>query len=110
MKEIIKLHDLLGPEIRSRSNAEILREKIAEHSGSIIDLSDVSFISRSFADELCILVEKHIIQLRNASGVVQNMLSVVSESRKKKRVRKTDDTKIKEFDDMESLTSFLATI
>ena len=81
-----------------------------EHSGSIIDLSDVSFISRSFADELCILVEKHIIQLHNASGVVQNMLSVVSESRKKKRVRKTDDTKIKEFDDMESLTSFLATI
>ena len=67
MKEIIKLHDLLGSEIRSRSNAEILREKIAEHSGSIIDLSDVSFISRSFADELCILVEKHIIQLRNAS-------------------------------------------
>jgi hypothetical protein len=37
-------------------------------------------------------------------------LSYVSESRKKKRVRKTDDTKIKEFDDMESLTSFLATI
>ena len=110
MKEIIKLHDLLGSEIRSRSNAEILREKIAEHSGSIIDLSDVSFISRSFADELCILVEKHIIQLHNASGVVQNMLSVVSESRKKKRVRKTDDTKIKEFDDMESLTSFQATI
>ena len=62
MKEIIKLHDLLGSEVRSRSNAEILREKIAEHSGSIIDLSDVSFISRSFADELCILVEKHIIQ------------------------------------------------
>ena len=28
MKEIIKLHDLLGSEIRSRSNAEILREKI----------------------------------------------------------------------------------
>ena len=29
MKEIIKLHDLLGSEIRSRSNAEILREKRA---------------------------------------------------------------------------------
>ena len=88
MKEIIKLHDLLGSEIRSRSNAEILREKIAEHSGSIIDLSDVSFISRSFADELCILVEKHIIQLRNASGVVQNMLLLFLKVGRKKELER----------------------
>lgn len=110
MDNMIKLQDLLGGEIRSRSSADTLRSHIKDYDNLIIDMSGVSFISRSFADELCVLAEGHAIQLRNASGIVQNMLSAVSESRHKKRVRKTDNAEIKEFDDMKSLSAFLATI
>lgn len=110
MSEMIKLYDLLGAEIRSRSNAEVLKEIIGNNREPIVDLKDVSFISRSFADELCAMVESNIIRLCNAGGIVQNMLSAVSESRKKKRIRKTDNSEIKEFEDMKSLSTFLATI
>lgn len=110
MNDIIKLYDLLGAEIRSRSNAEILKEAISNYSEPIVDLNGVSFISRSFADELCIMTEKHIVRLCNANGIVKNMLSAVSESRKGKRVREIDNSQIKEFDDMKSLSDFLATI
>ena len=88
MNEMIKLYDLFGTEIRSRSNADVLREKILDCNISIIDLSQITFISRSFADELCNL----------------------SESRKNKRIRKTDNAEMKEFSDFKSLSNFLATI
>jgi len=38
------------------------------------------------------------------------MLSIVSESRKNKRIRKTDNAEMKEFSDFKSLSNFLATI
>ena len=85
---MIKLYDLFGTEIRSRSNADVLREKILDCNISIIDLSQITFISRSFADELCNL----------------------SESRKNKGIRKTDNAEMKEFSDFKSLSNFLATI
>ena len=90
MNEMIKLYDLFGTEIRSRSNADVLREKILDCNISIIDLSQ--------------------IKIYNAKGIVKNMLSIVSESRKNKRIRKTDNAEMKEFSDFKSLSNFLATI
>ena len=87
MNEMIKLYDLFGTEIRSHSNADVLREKILDCNISIIDLSQITFISRSFADELCNLSESENIKIYNAKGIVKNMLSIVSESRKNKRIR-----------------------
>ena len=107
MNEMIKLYDLFGTEIRSRSNADVLREKILDCNISIIDLSQITFISRSFADELCNLSESDNIKIYNAKGIVKNMLS---ESRKNKRIRKTDNAEMKEFSDFKSLSNFLATI
>ena len=110
MNEMIKLYDLFGTEIRSRSNADVLREKILDCNISIIDLSQITFISRSFADELCNLSESDNIKIYNAKGIVKNMLSIVPESRKNKRIRKTDNAEMKEFSDFKSLSNFLATI
>ena len=110
MNEMIKLYDLFGTEIRSRSNTDVLREKILDCNISIIDLSQITFISRSFADELCNLSESDNIKIYNAKGIVKNMLSIVSESRKNKRIRRTDNAEMKEFSDFKSLSNFLATI
>jgi hypothetical protein len=42
-------------------------------------------------------------------GIVDSMMSVVSESRTNKRVRKTENANMKEFSDMESLSAYLST-
>lgn len=110
MNEKIKLIDLFGAEIRSRSNADDLRESIKKNHSTIVDLYGVSFMSRSFTDELCIIVEQNDIKIINANGIVESMISAVSESRKKKRIRKKEDSEIKEFFDLKSLSDFLATI
>ena len=50
METIIKVIDLLGSDIRSRLNAEKIRNRI--DGQTVVDFSGVKFMSRSFADEL----------------------------------------------------------
>ena len=60
MNEMIKLYDLFGTEIRSRSNADVLREKILDCNISIIDLSQITFISRSLRMSFAICLKATI--------------------------------------------------
>lgn len=110
-KEIIKISALISSDVRSRSNAEIIRSAIDGISDKVIlDFSGVSFVSRSFTDELCSIVEhcKNItIDMANMSEIVKTMIEAVKKGRKNRRVRIKDDSEIKEFDDMESLSKFL---
>lgn len=71
----------------------------------------MEFISRSFADEVYTIVNenKDNVVLRNMEGIVGSMMSVVSDSRTHKRVRKTENANMKEFSDMESLSAYLST-
>lgn len=110
MASTINLYNIFGSEIRSRSNADILRQSAADLNNAIMDLTGITFISRSFADEMCNLIETHHITLLNCSDIVQNMINVVLESRKHTRVRKLEHAEIKEFTDMKSLSAFLSTI
>ena len=110
-KEIIKISALISSDVRSRSNAEIIRSAIDGISDKVIlDFSGVSFVSRSFTDELCSIVEncKNItIDMANMSEIVKTMIEAVKKGRENRRVRIKDDSEIKEFDDMESLSKFL---
>lgn len=54
---------------------EIARE--AEQRGQPIDLSDVEFVSRSFADEIIKQAEKRGLKIVGATGDVEKMLAVV---------------------------------
>ena len=80
-KEIIKISTLISSDVRSRSNAEIIRSAIDGISDKIIlDFSGVSFVSRSFTDELCSIVEhcKNItIDMINMSEIVKTMIEAV---------------------------------
>jgi hypothetical protein len=112
METVLNISVLVSTDIRSRANANIIRSVIDGVSGKIIlDFSGVTFISRSFADELYnILNEQDNVSLANESELVKSMLEAVSLSRKNKRVQNNNTSEIKEIDDMKSLESFLATI
>lgn len=112
MDKVIKISALISTDIRSRANARIISSTIdGVDENVILDFTDVTFVSRSFTDELYNLMNEHRnITLAHMNDFVQSMYDVVVQSRKSKRVFKTESSEFKEFDDMKSLASFLATI
>ncbi len=108
MNETIKIADILGPQVRSRVKGDTLREFAFDGKPHVLDMEGVTFISRSFADELCNILESNsLLKVSNASGIVKEMIDIVSKSRKHKRVRKNEDSEIYKFDNLESLSEFL---
>ncbi len=112
MEKIFKVSELIGTDIRSRSNAEIIRGAIDGVKGEIVlDFSGVSFISRSFTDELCAIMEQSDkIRLSGTTDFVKSMIETVASGRTRKRERHKEDSEMKEFKDIESLSEFLMTI
>ncbi len=110
MEKIIKVAELISSDVRSRSNADKIRnEMIISSQDVILDFIGVIFISRSFTDELFNIIEEFKIEVKliNMSNIVKSMTDAVKSGRNKKRVRKEDNSEIKEFDDIESLSAFL---
>lgn len=106
---------MLSTDIRSRSNAEILRSAIRNSTSKDfeLDMSGVSFISRSFADEVCEIIseeKERNISVINATGYVKSMLEVVKRSRSTKRIYGRSDSDVVMLKDMHSLSDFFATI
>ena len=112
MNKTFKIADILSTDVRSRANAEIIRAAVDGIEGPVIlDFEGVTFISRSFTDELYTIMNEHRnLTLANMSDFVRTMFDAVSQSRKHGRVLPQDNSEIKECNDMESLSSFLATI
>ena len=106
METIIKVIDLLGSDIRSRLNAERIRNRI--DGQTVVDFSGVKFMSRSFADELYnICNEKPLVRIEGMSDFVLSMYNAVLNGRNRKRVRKEDNGEILKFDKVENLSEFL---
>lgn len=112
MDKIFKVAELISTDIRSRANVNIIRSAIDGINESIIlDFTDIAFMSRSFTDELYNLVSEHKnVSLSNMNDFVNSMYNAVVQGRKTKRVFESESSEIKEFDDMNSLSSFLSTI
>ena len=114
MEHTFNISNLIGKDIRSRSNANIIRSVIDGVKGNItLDFSGVSFISRSFADELCNVVEERgdiSISLSNLSELVSSMIQAVRNGRTDGKRKAMTESEVKEFEDMKSLESFLSTI
>ena len=112
MEKVLLISELMGTDVRSRSNAEIIRVT-AGNSGDavILDFKDVTFVSRSFADELCSIMETcGNISLVHMSGLVESMINAVSSGRKEKRLRPDAGRDIKDIDTIEDLSEFFSSI
>lgn len=112
MDKKLKISELISTDIRSRANAEIIRAELDGVKGNVIlDFAGVTFVSRSFTDELYnVMCEYGNIKLDNTSDFVKSMIDTVTLGRKTKRTFSEEKSEIKEFDDMKSLSLFLATI
>jgi hypothetical protein len=112
MDKILKISKLISTDIRSRANAEIIRAVVdGIEENVILDFRGVTFVSRSFTDELYnVMCEHKNIELVNTSDFVKSMIDAVTQGRKQKRIFVEEKSEIREFDDMKSLSSFLATI
>lgn len=112
MDKVFKISGLIGTDIRSRANANIIRSVIDGLNGRIVlDFANVTFISRSFADELYNVMKEHCnLTLINESEFVKSMLNAVTQGRESKRMSINDTSEVKEIKDMKSLELFLSTI
>ena len=68
-------------------------------------------MSRSFTDELCIIMnENPQLSVQGMRGIVKNMYEAVSESRTKKRERKLQTSEITELKDLKSMQEFFLSL
>lgn len=115
MEKVIKVKEVLSNDIRSRCNAEAIRNEVVNVKCKeiLLDLDGVIFMSRSFTDELLNIIDttkEKIIRIINAKGDAKSMVDIVSTSRKKERILSDEDSNITVLKDMNSLEKFFDTI
>ena len=112
----IKISELIRGELRSRIEAK----KIYERAKSItdcnisIDFGDVCFMSRSFADELCNVLDKlkedgKNVNIENQCEDIKLILEIVQANRNKPKTI-NENGEIKQFSDMDALSNFMSNI
>ena len=109
--KVIEVQKILGKEIRSRASICAIKERMQNKGEVCLDMKDITFISRSFADELYNLqYDYKQVHFCNQSEEVSKMMLVVWEGRKKKRERKADHTVIQDMTSIDKFVDFLQTI
>lgn len=108
MEKMIHIKDLLGEDIRSRSNASSVRREVENGDVTTLDMSGVVFVSRSFADELLSISEEMSVDITNAQDAVKTMLDVVDRSRKEHKVVQCPLGDVTRLNDMKSVDEFFS--
>ncbi|MDR0894237.1 MAG: hypothetical protein LBN06_02900 [Prevotellaceae bacterium] len=113
--DTIQIAQLIGNELRSRMQANQILTAINETASQhiILDFEQVVFVSRSFADELCGILEQvkasKEITLINEEDIVKETLRIVMKHRNTKRTHETS-VKTIVFHNMTELSNYFATI
>lgn len=83
MRTIIDLGIVIGDDIRTRSRIRQLTDIITPDESYILDFSNVSFISRSFADELVSFIDsaKDRIVCVNMPDHISQLMAIVRRNR-----------------------------
>ena len=114
MKQTIRLQAIYSADLYTRSRASELCASIDDAADEVtLDFEGVGFMSRSFADEVCNIVDDKkgkTFSFVNMNDDVAVMMKKVSEGRNRDRKRGVGNAKMYEFDDMESLSKYLLTI
>jgi len=111
MRLTIKLRDIYSADLYTRSRASELRARINEQAKEVVlDFEQIGFMSRSFADELCNIMDdmKQVdFSFINRNSDVTAMMTKVAENRNRERKRGVSTARMMEFKDMNSLSEFL---
>ena len=110
MKQIIILRNIFDAELYTRSSAAELRSKIASTVEDVVlDFKQKGFISRTFADELCNIIDdmKSVkFSFINRSDEVETMMNKVVEGRSRERKRGVGNAKIFKIKNLEELSKY----
>ena len=111
MTQTIRLQDIYSADLYTRSRASELRASISPEADQVtLDFEGIGFMSRSFADELCNIMDdlKTVcFQFVNRTADIEAMMQKVAEGRSRERKRGVGNAKMYEFTDMEKLSEFL---
>ena len=111
MKQYIKMNAIYSADLYTRSRAAELRSCIKSDATEVIlDFESIGFMSRSFADEICNIMDDNKaihFDFVNRNSDVETMMTKVVECRSQERKRGVSNAKMYEFHDMESLSEFL---
>ena len=114
MKQTIKLKNIYDADLFSRSRASELHSYFKTNINEVVlDFDGINFISRSFADELCNIIDDNSdkqFSFVKQIEEVSTMISTVQESRRQERKRGIAHAKMYEFNNMEKLSSYLMSI
>ena len=114
MEQRIQLQRIFTSELYTRSRASELHSFIQDEVETVIlDFAGIIFLSRSFADEICNVMDDmkdKTFVLINQNEDVQIMMSKVKEGRNRERKRGIENAKMHEFDNLESLSKYMQSI
>lgn len=110
MEQTIKLREIYVADLFTRSRANELRSRIDKRAKKVIlDFDQIGFMSRSFADELCNIMDENnnvSFCFINCSNDIDSMINKVKNSRSIERKRGVGNAKIYKFDSIESLSKY----
>lgn len=109
MERIFNVAELIGTDVRSRSAANSIREALNSSTPpTSISFDGVSFMSRSFTDELCVILDSFpALSVTGMIPSVRSMFDIVIRSRAQTRVRPSEDSAIKNFDNVKDFFAFM---
>lgn len=109
MARIFNVANNIGFDVRSRSAAEIINSALKSDFPPVeISFAGVRFISRSFTDELCAILDSSpAVQLSYMSPAVENMFTVVRSGRERERIRPKEGIAVKSFENIKELSAFM---
>lgn len=105
----IKFKNIFGSEIRSRNAIDAIVSKMNDPQDDyIFDMDGITFISRSFADELYNLKMNYgNVMFVNRSNNVCQMMDVVWKGRQTSRVREQGYIEVEDMKKIEDFKNFL---
>jgi uncharacterized protein (DUF1330 family) len=111
MKQIINIFDIFGADLCTRSKASELIDCINTQADCLVlDFDKVTFISRSFADELYNIIESvnnQNVSYLNRNSIIEHTMQVVENGRKTERKRGIPKAEMLKFDTIDGLSSYL---
>ena len=111
MKQTIRLQDIYSADLYTRSRASELRACINDDTNEVtLDFEGIGFMSRSFADEVCNIIDDlkdKVFTFTGQNNDVATMMTKVREGRSRERKRGVGNAKMYEFTDMEKLSEYL---